>query len=47
MFSEESIGESFGDSSGSLNEPLQEVLDLNQRIKTNENTRNWIARNPS
>ncbi|MEE9531881.1 MAG: hypothetical protein V3W52_12870, partial [Syntrophobacteria bacterium] len=35
------------ESTGSLEEPLQEVLDLNQRIKTNENTRNWISRNPS
>ena len=35
------------ESTGSLDEPFQEVLELNQRIRTNENTRNWMARNPS
>jgi hypothetical protein len=43
----ESNRETTGESAGSLDEPHQEVLDLNQRIKTNENTRNWIARKPS
>lgn len=30
-----------------LEEPHQEILDLNQRIKTNENARNWITRSAS
>lgn len=46
-FSGESTGEAVGESTGSLDQPLQEVLDLNQRIRNNENTRNWMARNPS
>jgi DNA primase len=31
--------------SGLTEEPFAEVLDLNQKIKTNEGSRNWLARN--